>query len=154
MILVSSCLAGEKVRYDGQDQLQRQLKDLVDRKQAVTACPELLGGLSIPREPAEIIGGTGEDVLNGRAKVITISGKDVTAEYIDGAMKTLEICQKNKIHQVILKENSPSCGSQMIYDGSHTGNKKEGFGVTTALLRRYNIEVLSEGQWSVREVKK
>lgn len=144
MILISSCLAGANVRYDGRNQLQVQLKHLVDNQQAITACPELLGGLTTPREPAEIIGGDGEDVLNGSAYVITVSGQDVTDAYIKGAEQTLKMCMEHNISQVVLKENSPSCGSGMIYDGTHTGNKIAGMGVTTALLARRGIEVLSE----------
>lgn len=144
MILISACLLGENVRYDGRNNLHNSLKALVERGEAIGVCPEVLGGLSIPREPAEIVGGNGEDVLDGRAKVVSISGRDVTEAFLIGAKKTLEIVQAYAATKVILKEKSPSCGSSLIYDGTYSGRKIVGMGVTTALLRRHGIEVLSE----------
>ena len=78
MILVSACLAGQKVRYNGTDSLDNRIQQLIVANKAMTVCPELLGGFTTPREPAEIVGGDGEDVLNGKARVIELSGKDVT----------------------------------------------------------------------------
>ena len=75
MIVISACLAGMKVRYDGRDNLYPKIQQLVDEKKAVTVCPEVFGGLSTPRNPAEIIGGDGEDVLDGKAAVIDNTGK-------------------------------------------------------------------------------
>ncbi|GGB00832.1 DUF523 domain-containing protein [Macrococcus hajekii] len=144
MILISSCLVGEKVRYDGRDQLDSELKKLVTEGKAVAACPELMGGLNVPREPAEIVGGEGVDVWQGTARVMTLSGKDVTAAFKEGAEKTLKLCHSLSITVVILKENSPSCGSQHIYTGSFNGEKRMGSGVTTALLEMNNIQVLNE----------
>lgn len=70
MILVSSCLAGLQVRYNGTHRLDPRILILIEEKKAISVCPELLGGLSTPREPAEIIGGDGEDVLDGKARVV------------------------------------------------------------------------------------
>ncbi|OPG99233.1 hypothetical protein B2I21_06340, partial [Chryseobacterium mucoviscidosis] len=78
MILVSSCLAGVECRYNGSHSYVEKINKLVEEKKAVMACPELLGGFQTPREPAEIIGGTGEDVLDGKAVIKTQSGNDVT----------------------------------------------------------------------------
>ena len=86
MILVSSCLGGIECRYNGSHAASEKIRRLVEKK-AVMVCPELLGGFTTPREPAEIIGGTGEDVLNGTARIVTASGEDVTALYMDGAEK-------------------------------------------------------------------
>ena len=144
MIVISACLAGMKVRYDGRDNLYPKIQQLVDEKKAVTVCPEVFGGLPTPRNPAEIIGGDGEDVLDGKATVVDNTGKDVTAEFLAGAYKTLEIAKQVGATIVILKQNSPSCGSDMIYNGEFNGTKVKGVGVTTALLRRNGIEVLSE----------
>ncbi|ELL5525043.1 TPA: DUF523 domain-containing protein [Staphylococcus aureus] len=144
MILISSCLIGDNVRYDGGNQLNVRLKKLIDSGKAIHACPELLGGLLIPREPAEIIGGDGFDVWNDAAKVVTISNKDVTDDYKHGAIVTLKILKKYQCDTVILKVNSPSCGSQEIYDGNFTGNKKKGVGVATALLINEGIKVYDE----------
>lgn len=148
MIVVSSCLAGLEVRYNGTHCLDNKIKKLIEEKKAITVCPELLGGFLTPREPAEIIGGTGEDVLDGKAKVIEKSGKDVTELYIKGAYTTLKKAVEAGATIVVLKENSPSCGSSMIYNGEFKDKKVIGNGVTTALLRRNGLKVISEEQFS------
>ncbi|SES25380.1 Uncharacterized conserved protein YbbK, DUF523 family [Gracilibacillus ureilyticus] len=150
MILVSACLAGHNVRYDGSHQLDDSIRKLTEEGKAVTVCPELAGGFSTPREPAEILGGSGEDVLDGKAKVIEKSGRDVTELYIKGAEHTLEKAQRLQATTVVLKENSPSCGSSLIYNGEFSGQKIAGNGVTTALLKRNGIQVISETQFAER----
>ncbi|WNS43688.1 DUF523 domain-containing protein [Paenibacillus sp. MMS20-IR301] len=150
MIIVSSCLAGMQVRYNGTDCLNERIRQLLDSGQAVAVCPELMGGFSTPREPAEIIGGSGRDVLEGRAQVVDRTGNDVTAMYIAGAQAALEQAKGLKAAVVVLKENSPSCGSSMIYNGKFAGVKMPGEGVTAALLRLHGIEVISEEQLSSR----
>ncbi|MEK4039166.1 MULTISPECIES: DUF523 domain-containing protein [Paenibacillus] len=147
MILVSSCLAGMKVRYNGTDCLDEKIQKLLNDNQAIAVCPELLGGFSTPREPAEIVGGDGEAVLAGTAKVVDRSGIDVTELYLKGAYITLEKAQEVSATMVVLKENSPSCGSTMIYNGEFKGKKIAGNGVTAALLRKNGIEVTSEENW-------
>ncbi|WP_232698929.1 DUF523 domain-containing protein [Brevibacillus daliensis] len=144
MFLVSSCLAGVECRYDANHCLHERIQDLVKQNKAVIACPEVLGGLPTPRDPAEIQGGNGLDVIEGRAKVITITGQDVTEMYLQGAKKALKLAQEVKATHVVLKENSPSCGSHMIYDGSFRGQKVSGEGVTAALLRQEGFIVMSE----------
>ncbi|MET3320913.1 UNVERIFIED_ORG: uncharacterized protein YbbK (DUF523 family) [Peribacillus simplex] len=146
MILVSSCLAGLEVRYNGTHSLDDRILRLLEEKKAITVCPELLGGFSTPREPAEIIGGDGEDVLNGKAKIIEKSGRDVTDLYIKGANLTLKKAQEVGATLVVLKEDSPSCGSSTIYNGEFKGKKKVGNGVTAALLKRNGFTVTSEGK--------
>ncbi|MGJ7913833.1 DUF523 domain-containing protein [Neobacillus sp. LXY-1] len=148
MILVSSCLAGLDVRYNGTNCLNDKISKLVEENKAITICPELLGGFSTPREPAEIIGGNGEDVLYGNAKVVDKSGKDVTQLYIKGAYSTLEQAIELNATLVVLKENSPSCGSSTIYNGEFTGRKIMGMGVTSALLKRNGLKVISEEQFA------
>jgi uncharacterized protein YbbK (DUF523 family) len=147
MIVVSACLAGLPVRYNGSDSLEKKIHKLVSEKKAVTVCPELLGGLETPREPAEIVGGNGEDVLQGKARVIDLAGADVTDAFIKGANETLNFVQKMRATTVVLKEFSPSCGSGSIYDGTFTGEKVQGHGVTAALLMRNGIRVISESQF-------
>ncbi|MDF1509671.1 DUF523 domain-containing protein [Robertmurraya sp. DFI.2.37] len=148
MILVSSCLAGLEVRYNGTHCLNERISELVMKKEAITVCPELLGGLSTPREPAEIIGGSGEDVLDGRAKVVSQSGSDVTEAFIKGAYLALERAQQLGATMIVLKENSPSCGSTNIYNGHFNGEKIAGNGVTAALLKRNGYDVISETVFS------
>lgn len=144
VILISACLAGLNVRYNGTNCIDDRVQKLVLEKKAITVCPELMGGFSTPREPAEIVGGNGDDVLDGKATVIEWSGRDVTELYIKGAYATLQKALEVGATQVVLKENSPSCGSAAIYNGEFNGTKIVGEGVTTALLRRNNIIVLSE----------
>ncbi|WP_430481970.1 DUF523 domain-containing protein [Rossellomorea marisflavi] len=144
MLVVSACLAGMKVRYNGTDCLEDVIGEMVSSGKAVTVCPEILGGFQTPREPAEIQGGTGEDVLDGTARVLDRSGADVTDQYVAGAAETLAICRKMGATEIVLKENSPSCGSSMIYNGDFSGEKIPGEGVTTALLKRNGIKVWSE----------
>ncbi|MCP3776659.1 DUF523 domain-containing protein [Paenibacillus sp. MZ04-78.2] len=148
MILVSSCLAGLEVRYNGTHCLDKKIRELLEDNQAITVCPELLGGFSTPREPAEIVGGSGEDVLDGKAKVVEKSGRDVTELYVKGAYATLRKAKEVEATVVILKEFSPSCGSSMIYNGEFKGKKMVGNGVTTALLKRNGIQVVSEERLS------
>ncbi|MDQ0201220.1 2-thiouracil desulfurase family protein [Neobacillus ginsengisoli] len=148
MILVSSCLAGLQVRYNGTHSLNNKISKLVEENKAITICPELLGGFSTPREPAEIVGGNGEDVLDGNAKVVDKSGKDVTELYIKGAYATLEKAKEINATIVVLKEDSPSCGSSKIYNGEFIGKKIVGIGVTSALLKRNGLKVISEEQFA------
>jgi uncharacterized protein YbbK (DUF523 family) len=146
MIMVSACLAGKPVRYNGTAATDTTIEQLIAERKAISVCPELLGGFLTPREPAEIIGGSGYDVLDGSAKVVAYSGADVTDMYIEGAACALAIAKENKVDLVVLKENSPSCGSSFIYDGSFQGQKQAAAGVTTAMFRRDGIRVISEAE--------
>lgn len=140
MVAVSWCLCGRECRYDGTAKPDSQAVALME-KGAVCICPEVMGGLPVPREPAEIVGGDGYDVLDGKAKVITVSGKDVTAEYVAGAQAALRLCMERGVSGALFKAYSPSCGSGCIYDGSFSGNKKPGDGVTAALFKRNGITI-------------
>ena len=104
MLVVSACLAGMKVRYNGTDCLEDVIGEMVSSGKAVTVCPEILGGFQTPREPAEIQGGTGEDVLDGTARVLDRSGADVTDQYVVGAAETLAICRKMGATEIVLKK--------------------------------------------------
>lgn len=138
MMLVSACLAGVDCRYDGENALSREVESLVRKKSAIPVCPEQLGEISTPREPAEIVGGDGRDVLEGRARVQTRGGEDVTQQYIRGAEKVLKIAKMVGVKKVILKRNSPACGFGEIY---HNGRLVKGNGVCAALLIKHGIEV-------------
>ena len=107
-------------------------------------CPEQLGGLPTPRDPSEIIRLDGNAVIEGKTSVINNKRLDVTKKFKQGAMETLKIADLYGCKKAILKEGSPSCGSSLIYDGTFTGKKVSGVGVTTALLRQNGIEVISE----------
>lgn len=148
-ILVSACLLGQKVRYDGSDNLQThpRLQMWITAGNVVTICPEMAGGLPTPRLSAEIQAQkTGSDVLNGWASIHTNDGADVTAEYCEGARKTLALAQKHAVRVAILKARSPSCGSNAIYDGSFSRTLITGMGVTAALLHQHGILVFDETQ--------
>ena len=107
-------------------------------------CPEVSGGLPTPRPPAEIKGGTGDDVLQDKAKVVNKEGQDVTAAFIEGAQKCAQLCKEKGITVAILKQRSPSCGSKAIYDGTFSGKIIAGQGVTAALLTSIGIKVYGE----------
>lgn len=133
-ILVSACLLGVNCKYSGKNNENESIKKLSEKYELVPVCPEELGGLSTPRPPAEIIG----------ERVLTVDGNDVTENFFLGAEKTLQIAQQNHCTIAILKEGSPSCGSNTIYDGTFSGTKKQGSGITTHLLRQHGIKVYSE----------
>jgi len=144
MIAVSSCLLGEDCRYSGNNNYDRRITELLEDGEVISICPEVLGGLSTPRPPAEIQGGDGKGVLEGIARVIDKEGNDVTVSFIEGARESLALIKEHGCSLAILKAKSPSCGSRVIYDGSFSGNKKAGVGVTTALLQKEGIEVFNE----------
>lgn len=144
MILVSACLVGINCKYSGDNNSNDRLKEYLNGKDYIIACPEQLGGLTTPREPSEIDGSSGVEVLNGRVKIMSKSGQDVTDAFKKGAYETLKIAKLYSCDEAILKEGSPSCGSSLIYDGSFKGVKVSGEGVTTALLRKNGIIVKSD----------
>ena len=147
-VLVSACLMGERVRYDGARVPcdSAILNSWRDDRLIVLFCPEVAGNLPVPRPPAEIIKGTGKDVLEKRAGVFNSKGQDVTESFIRGAGKALEVARKMQITIAVLKDGSPSCGKTRIYDGSFSGLKRPGKGVTTALLEKNGISVFSENE--------
>ncbi|MDO5375759.1 MAG: DUF523 domain-containing protein [Staphylococcus rostri] len=147
MIGISACLIGQAVRYDGGHKRQDALKQLIDRGEAIAICPEVLGGLSVPREPSELTSGDGVSVWSGQDEVHTQSGKDVTQSFKQGAQEALHILQQYNIDTVILKDGSPSCGSTEVYNGQFDGTKMQGVGVTTALLQQHGIRVYNEHNW-------
>ena len=146
MIIVSACLAGHKCRYDGKAMPNNAVMELVRSGQAVPVCPECLGGLTTPRPSAEIIGGSGEDVLTGKAKVLAKNGdsfSDVTAAFVSGAYAALEKAKNCGADEAILKSSSPSCGCGTIYNGNFNGTKRSGNGVAAALFIQNGIRVRS-----------
>lgn len=148
-VLVSACLLGERVRYDGTaascdvDALRRWAAE----SRIVPFCPEVAAGLSIPRLPAEIEpGAVGADVLAGKARIRRSDGVDVTEAYLRGATLAVEAARTAGVRLAVLKERSPSCGVTAIHDGAFTGQTKPGHGVTAALLARHGVRVFSDAQ--------
>jgi len=144
LLLISACLVGLNSRYDGTSKCYEQARQLVLEGKAIPVCPEQLGGLPTPRPPAEIQRLDGDAVLRGMAKVLTKAGHDVTDSFVRGALETLKLARLAGVTQAILKDGSPSCGSRLIYDGTFSGTKKPGKGVTAALLASSGILVLTE----------
>jgi uncharacterized protein YbbK (DUF523 family) len=144
MKLCSACLVGIKCAYDGKDRFDSKAKDLFDRGLVVPVCPEQLGGLPTPREKREVNGGNGRLVLDGKARVIEISGKDMTEAALKGAEETLRIANQLGIKEFIGKARSPSCGCGRIYDGTFSGSLVKGDGVTVALLKKSGIKTMNE----------
>ncbi len=152
-ILISACLAGDPVRYDGK---KKPLKNallirLQEEKRLIKICPEVAGGMTVPRPPAQIVNGDGPAVLKGRVRIRDITGLDVTDFFIKGAEHTLSVAKKFDIRLALLKEKSPSCGVHQIYDGSFTSTLISGSGVTAALLKENGIRVFSERELSLLE---
>ncbi|WP_330985060.1 MULTISPECIES: DUF523 domain-containing protein [Enterobacterales] len=147
-ILVSACLMGFKVRYNGSDKAKviAQLSQWQQEKRLVIHCPELAAGLPVPRPPAEIKFADGNDVMHGRAKIIENTGLDVTDHYQLAAWLALRAAQESGCRAALLTDGSPTCGSQTIYDGSFNNTRKTGMGVAASLLREHGIAVFSEAQ--------
>lgn len=142
MILVSSCLLGHCTKYSGGHNLHPFFEK--ERQHILPVCPEVMGGLATPRPPAEIVGGSGNDVIGGLCRICTEAGADVTEAFLTGARKALALARAHHVRFAVLKESSPSCGSHTIYDGTFSGVKREGEGAAAALLRANGITVYSE----------
>lgn len=135
-ILVSACLLGMRVRYDGKSKSCEAVIRLMRAHELIPVCAEVFGGLSTPRDPAERVG----------ERVLARNGRDVTEEYIRGAEEIARLAELYGCTHAILKEKSPSCGKGRIYDGTHTGTLTDGNGVLTELLLKKRITVLGESE--------
>jgi uncharacterized protein YbbK (DUF523 family) len=141
--LVSACLLGIGCNYRGGSWPDPALAARLAEGGLFPVCPEVLGGLAVPRRPAEIQGGDGNDVLDGRARVVDDEGRDVTARFLAGAEAAAGIAKSLAVDEALLVELSPSCGCGAIYDGTFSGTRRAGDGVTAALLKRRGIKVTS-----------
>lgn len=148
-ILVSACLLGDPVRYDASAKrcAHPLLMRWVGEGRVVGICPELAGGLGVPRAPNEIEGGAGGlAVLAGQARVLDRAGRDCSAPFVRGAEAALALAHERGIRLALLKQASPSCGSRLIYDGSFQGRRLAGQGVTAARLAAAGILVFGEDE--------
>jgi uncharacterized protein YbbK (DUF523 family) len=145
-LIISACLFGYPVRFNGgaKPLPAAQLQKLGKHYDLIPVCPECQGGLPVPRAAAEITGGSGADVLSGKARVLTSSGEDATEEFIAGAKVVLNEALTLQVKYALLKSNSPSCAAHQHYDGSFGGKLREGQGVTAALLQQNGIRVINE----------
>ena len=150
-ILISSCLLGEDVRYDGNNSsiafnpnvsfsLKELFMDILCDNEIYSFCPEVAGGLGVPRIPSEIVK-TDKPFIVQNAE-----GADVTINFLVGAKKALDVCTQEDIKVALLKANSPSCGNTNIYDGTFSNNLIEGQGLTARLLKENGVEVFNETQ--------
>ncbi len=152
-LLMSACLVGQCCRYDA-----RTLPSVVDKRlhvmlnigEVAVLCPECAGGLDTPREAAEIEPGkTAQDVLDGKARVLTKTGADVTEAYVKGAEQFVALAKKYNVNTAVLKSKSPSCSTCEVYDGTHTGKCVPGLGVAACALKNAGVTLFDE-----TEVKK
>jgi uncharacterized protein YbbK (DUF523 family) len=144
VLLVSACLLGVQTRYNGGHHLSNAVVALAQAATLIPVCPEQLGGLPTPRPAAEIRGGDGKAVLQGAARVVTAAGEDRTAIFLQGGRETLHIARMTGAVAALLKARSPSCGSGEIYDGSFSGRRVAGDGVTAGMLKALGLAVFSE----------
>lgn len=145
--MLSACLAGVACAHDAQGKARDWAVRLVADGRAVLVCPEVAGGLPIPRPAAEIQGGDGGDVIDGRARVVTQDGVDVTGHFLRGAHVVCDAARAAGVTTAILKARSPSCGCGRTYDGTFTGTLRSGDGVTAALFRREGVRVVADDEW-------
>ncbi len=143
-ILVSACLAGVPCTHAAEAKTRGWALALIAEGRAITVCPEVAGGLPVPRPEAEVVGGHGADVLDGTARVMSIEGEDVTANYLHGAEAAIAAARRSGARLAVLKARSPSCGCGAIYDGAFSGTLTEGDGVTAAALKREGLDVFSD----------
>ncbi len=147
-ILISACLMGYAVRYNGRDKafISATVARWRREQRLIIHCPELAAGLETPRLPAEIHNGSAAQVLSGTARIIESNGKDVTQHYVLAAWLALKAAQDAHCRFALLTDGSPTCGSQRVYDGGFRGQQWPGQGVAAALLRQHGIAVYAETQ--------
>lgn len=143
-VMVSACLAGVACTHEAEAKTKASILRLVNQGRAVLVCPEVAGGLPIPRPAAEIVGGDGADVVARRAQVIAETGEDVTQNYLAGARKAADAARAAGAKFAILKARSPSCGCGAIHSGAFDGELRAGDGVTAAMLKHEGLEVVSD----------
>ena len=135
-LLVSACFVSKGYKYDGDANINIKIIALEQKYEFVFICPEVFGGLPVPRYPSEILGD----------KVVNIIGEDVTQNFSLGAIKALELAKKHNCKKALLKAKSPSCGKGMVYDGTFSHTLKEAHGITVRLLMENGIEVYTENE--------
>lgn len=145
-VVLSACLAGVECTYRAEAKTRPWAVRLVAEGRAVLVCPEVAGGLPVPRPEAEIQGGDGHDVLSGNARVVSVEGEDVTQNYLDGAALAAAAARRAGATLAILKARSPSCGCGEIYDGTFSDAKRTGDGVAAAMLSAEGLTVVSDEQ--------
>ena len=152
MYIISACLCGVNCKYNGKNNTSERCLKLFREGKAVLVCPEQLGGLQTPRDPVELDNAANE-IIEGNGKAITNNGEDVTKQFLNGAYETLKIAQELGATKAILKDGSPSCGCNFVYDGTFSGNKIKGKGITVQILENEGITVFSDEDLEVNNSK-
>lgn len=168
MILVSACLLGENCRYDGGNCRSAEFAAALEKLEGfedfegferfekpggrkkpriLPVCPEVLGGLPVPRPRAEIITGNDGEWPHTFRKVFSSEGADLTDAFERGARATLDLALANGTRIAVLKDGSPSCGRRSVYDGTFSGKKREGMGIASQLLVENGVTVFTEREW-------
>ncbi|MCD6162071.1 MAG: DUF523 domain-containing protein [candidate division Zixibacteria bacterium] len=138
--LISACLVGLRCRYDGRTKTLPNLAEYENKYNLTPVCPEIEGGLDVPRPKSWIENGSGKDVLDGNTIVVNENGQDVSLSYLDGAKKVLELARSKDARVAILKSKSPACGCGQVYNADKLVN---GNGVTAELLMSHGIKVIA-----------
>lgn len=141
MKLVSACLLGVNCNFEAKNWFNPKVFEELKEGCLFPVCPEVFGGLPVPRMPAEIVGGDGSDGVEDRARVVRMGSVDVTCQFLRGAQETLRLARAIGATEALLIEKSPSCGCGRIFDGSFSGRLVAGDGVTAALLKKNGIKV-------------
>ncbi|MCT4585196.1 MAG: DUF523 domain-containing protein [Peptostreptococcaceae bacterium] len=144
--LVSACLLGIDCKYSGENNKNEELLEFLKGKDIIPICPEQLGGLKTPRQMAELKS-TAKDIVENEGIVITKDNVDVTKEFLKGGYEILKYLKLFDIEKAILKEGSPSCGSNFVYDGSFSSKKIKGQGITAYLLQKEGVKLFSENNF-------
>ena len=152
MYIISACLCGVNCKYNGNNNTSERCLKLFKEGKAVLVCPEQLGGLSTPRNPVELNNAASE-IIEGNGKALSSKGEDVTKQFLNGAYETLKIAKELGTNKAILKEGSPSCGANFVYDGTFAGNKIKGKGITAQILEDAGITVFSDEDLEVNNSK-
>lgn len=132
-VLISACLLGVNCKYNGENNYQEEVEEIIKEYNVIPICPEIYGGLSTPRIPSEIKDN----------KVINKNNEDVTKYFVKGATETLKLAKMLNVKKAYLKAKSPSCGAGKIYDGTFTNTITEGYGITAKLLKENGIEIIT-----------
>ncbi|MFH1092885.1 MAG: DUF523 domain-containing protein [Candidatus Omnitrophota bacterium] len=143
MILASACLTGEKCRYNGEHCLHPVIAELGKKGKIAAVCPEVMGGLTVPRLACEITGADAQAVLDSQARVLNLAGDDITEAVLSGCRKALDLAKKNNIKLAVLKDKSVCCGVDTIYDGSFQSRLVKGKGILALLLEREGVRVVN-----------
>ncbi|OGB66165.1 MAG: hypothetical protein A2Y94_01710 [Caldithrix sp. RBG_13_44_9] len=147
-ILISGCLLGEKVWYDGEKITLNSsiINQWQQEGRLISFCPEVAGGLPVPRLPSEIQSGDGRDVLTGKARIVDSNRVEVTDYFIRGARSVVRILETNLIKMAVLKSLSPACSKIYIYDGSFSNKIKPGAGILASFLNDYHLKLFDENE--------